>query len=116
LAPRLVTKSIQKRQSHVLPTMVGPSKSRPPMSHRKTDLGIPSRSRSAKVVLERLELRYRQAVRLRTPPSIPQSSASSRLLSHAHGGYEEGARDNGRSRFALRWTASPLSKACFDLL
>jgi hypothetical protein len=32
--------------------MVGPSKSRPPMSHRKTDLGIPCRSKSAKVVLE----------------------------------------------------------------
>src|SRR5262249_48059899 len=31
--------------------MVGPSKSRPPMSHRKTDLGIPCRSKSAKVVL-----------------------------------------------------------------
>jgi len=38
-------------QSDVLPTMVGPSKSRPPMSHRKTDLGIPCRSKSAKVVL-----------------------------------------------------------------
>jgi hypothetical protein len=31
--------------------MVGPSKSRPPMSHRKTDLGIPGRSKSAKVAL-----------------------------------------------------------------
>src|SRR5260370_33256851 len=31
--------------------MIGPSKSRPPMSHRKTDLGIPCRSKSAKVVL-----------------------------------------------------------------
>src|SRR5262245_2249592 len=31
--------------------MVGPSKSRPPMSHRKTDLGIPHPSKSAKVVL-----------------------------------------------------------------
>src|SRR5215471_13949831 len=39
-------------QSDILPTMVGPSKSRPPMSHRKTDLGIPCRSKSAKVVLE----------------------------------------------------------------
>jgi hypothetical protein len=34
--------------------MVGPSKSRPPMSHRKTDLGIPRRSKSAKVVLGRV--------------------------------------------------------------
>src|SRR6266478_6914692 len=34
--------------------MVGPSKSRPPMSHRKTDLGIPCRSKSAKVVLGRV--------------------------------------------------------------
>src|SRR5262249_54849770 len=32
----------------------GPSKSRPPMSHRKTDLGIPCRSKSAKVVLGRV--------------------------------------------------------------
>jgi hypothetical protein len=31
--------------------MVGPSTSRPPMSHRKTDLGIPCREKSAKVVL-----------------------------------------------------------------
>src|SRR5215471_9091137 len=38
-------------QSDILPTMVGPSKSRPPMSHRKTDLGIPCRSKSARVVL-----------------------------------------------------------------
>src|SRR5262245_12936961 len=41
-------------QSDILPTMVGPSKSRPPMSHRKTDLGIPCRSKSAKVVLGRV--------------------------------------------------------------
>jgi hypothetical protein len=34
-----------------LPTMVGPSKSRPPMSQRKSDSGIPCRSKSAKVVL-----------------------------------------------------------------
>src|SRR5215813_64173 len=38
-------------QSDILPTMGGPSKSRPPMSHRKTDLGIPCRSKSPKVVL-----------------------------------------------------------------
>src|SRR6516225_11235080 len=38
-------------QCNVLPAMVGPSKSRPPMSHRKTDLGIPRPSKSAKVVL-----------------------------------------------------------------
>ena len=31
--------------------MVGPSKSRPPMSHRKTDLGILRPKKSAKVVL-----------------------------------------------------------------
>src|SRR5262245_7742965 len=41
-------------QSDILPTMVGPSKSRPPMSHRKTDLGIPCRSKSAKGVLGRV--------------------------------------------------------------
>jgi hypothetical protein len=40
-------------QSDVLPTMVGPSKSRPPMSHRKTDLGIPAAQKYAKVVLVR---------------------------------------------------------------
>src|SRR5262245_29688325 len=44
-------RSSSSRQSDILPTMVGPSKSRPPMSHRKTDLGIPCRSKSAKVVL-----------------------------------------------------------------
>jgi hypothetical protein len=33
--------------------MVGPSKSRPPMSHRKTDLGILRPLKSAKVVLRR---------------------------------------------------------------
>jgi hypothetical protein len=33
------------RQSNVLSAMVGPSKSRPPMSHRKTDLGNPVRPR-----------------------------------------------------------------------
>src|SRR5215471_12336498 len=43
-------------QSDILPTMVGPSKSRPPMSHRKTDLGIPCRSKSAKVVLDALHI------------------------------------------------------------
>src|SRR5438034_7325273 len=42
-----------------MPTMVGPSKSRPPMSHRKTDLGIPRRSKSAKVVLGYVELKSR---------------------------------------------------------
>src|SRR5262245_13310066 len=46
-------RSSSSRQSDILPTMVGPSKSRPPMSHRKTDLGIPCRSKSAKVVLYR---------------------------------------------------------------
>src|SRR6516162_5176597 len=60
LSPRLVTQPIQKRLEKASKlffpirrpaTMVGPSKSRPPMSHRKTDLGIPCRSKSAKVVL-----------------------------------------------------------------
>src|SRR5262245_28709216 len=41
-------------QSDVLPAMVGPSKSRPPMSHRKSDSGIPCCSKSAKVVLGRV--------------------------------------------------------------
>src|SRR5262245_8160233 len=36
-------RSSSSRQSDILPTMVGPSKSRRPMSHRKTDLGIPCR-------------------------------------------------------------------------
>src|SRR5262245_31262972 len=47
-------RSSSSRQSDILPTMVGPSKSRSPMSHRNTDLGIPCRSKSAKVVLDRL--------------------------------------------------------------
>src|SRR5262245_42956693 len=38
-------------QFDVLPFIGRPSKSRPTMSHRKTDLGIPGRSKSAKVVL-----------------------------------------------------------------
>src|SRR5262245_52449518 len=38
-------------QSDILATMVRPSQSRPTLSHRKTDLGIPCRSKSAKVVL-----------------------------------------------------------------
>jgi hypothetical protein len=33
-----------------------PSKSRPPMSHRKTDLGILCRSKSTKVVLDILQI------------------------------------------------------------
>src|SRR5262245_63412294 len=49
-------RSSSSRQSDILPTMVGPSKSRPPMSHRKTDLGIPCRSKSAKVVLGSMSL------------------------------------------------------------
>src|SRR5260370_24806069 len=44
--------------------MVGPSKSRPPMSHRKTDLGIPCRSKSAKVVLGRVLINAQIAVPL----------------------------------------------------
>src|SRR5215468_3901303 len=47
----LSQRSSSSCQSNVLPTMVGPSKSRPPMSHRKTDLGIPRPRRTAKVVL-----------------------------------------------------------------
>src|SRR5215471_2587979 len=50
-------------QSDILPTMVGPSKSRPPMSHRKTDLGIPCRSKSAKVVLVIVSYDFPSAVR-----------------------------------------------------
>src|SRR6266480_5400548 len=67
LSPRLVTQPSQKRLEKAsklfLPiqrpakTMVGPSKSRPPMSHRKTDLGIPCPSKSAKVVLVRFQNR-----------------------------------------------------------
>src|SRR5262249_16975670 len=47
-------RSSSSRQSDILPTMVGPSKTRPPMSHKKTDLGIPCRSKSAKVVIGRV--------------------------------------------------------------
>src|SRR5262249_19691513 len=60
LSPRLVTQPIQKRLEKASklffpirrPSNHGrPLQSRPPMSHRKTDLGIPCRSKSAKVVL-----------------------------------------------------------------
>jgi hypothetical protein len=34
-----------------MPTMAGLSKSRPPMSYRKSDLGIPCQSKSPKVLL-----------------------------------------------------------------
>src|SRR3977135_4585511 len=61
LAPRLVTKPIQKRlekaSKRPLPIRCPANHGRPlqkPTSHRKTDLGIPSRSRSAKVVLGRV--------------------------------------------------------------
>src|SRR5690242_14502134 len=62
LTPRLVTQSLQKRLQPALKLLPPiqyrashgrPSKSRPSMSHRKTDLGIPCRSKSAKVVLVR---------------------------------------------------------------
>src|SRR6266480_2943244 len=50
LSPNRSTNGLSQRpsssfQSNVLPTMVGPSKGRPPMSHRKTDLGILCRSK-----------------------------------------------------------------------
>src|SRR5262249_9866406 len=60
LSPRPVTQPIQKRLEKASklyfptrrrPNHGRPSKSRPPMSYRKTDLGIPCRSKSAKVVL-----------------------------------------------------------------
>ena len=61
ISPRLVTQPIQKRLEPTsklafpiqCPANHGrPSKSRPPMSHRKTDLGILCPSKSAKVVLD----------------------------------------------------------------
>jgi hypothetical protein len=55
--------------------MVGPSKSRPPMSHRKTDLGIPRRSKSAKVVLE-----IKGAQRSYSAASSSRSSSGARAL------------------------------------
>jgi hypothetical protein len=67
-------------RSNVLPTMVGPSKSRPPMSHRKTDLGIPRPRRTAKVVLGRV-LVNRDCSANRWPPkrrnmlSLPDAQA-----------------------------------------
>src|SRR6201998_376496 len=67
LSPCFVTQPIQKRLQPTsklispvqCPANHGrPSKRRPPMSHRKTDLGIPSASKSAKVVLvQALKLR-----------------------------------------------------------
>src|SRR5215831_488496 len=62
LSPRLVTQPIHKRLEKASklffpirrPSNHGrPLQSRPPMSHRKTDLGIPCRSKSAKVVLSK---------------------------------------------------------------
>src|SRR5262245_26215994 len=47
--------------------MVGPSKGRPPMSHRKTDLGIPRRSKSAKVVLGAPGVEDLQALVIKVP-------------------------------------------------
>src|SRR5262249_60227792 len=62
LSPRLVTQPIQKRLEKASKLFFPTRRpfnhgrllqSRPPMSHRKTDLGIPCRSKSAKVVLAR---------------------------------------------------------------
>src|SRR6516162_5082795 len=47
----VVTRCKPLRQSDLPPPMVGPSTSRQPMSHRKTDLASLRRSKSAKVVL-----------------------------------------------------------------
>src|SRR5262249_61912639 len=60
--------------------LVGPSKSRPPMSHRKTDLGIPCRSKSAKVVLVGLLLPRRRPDRALSLADFPQPPRSSRVL------------------------------------
>src|SRR6516165_9167813 len=49
--------------------MVGPSTSRQPMSHRKTDLGIPRCSKSAKVVLGRVLINVHVCFRGR--PDVP---------------------------------------------
>src|SRR5262249_2394371 len=68
LSPRLVTQPIHKRLEKASklffpirrPSHNGrPLQSRPPMSHRKTDLGIPCRSKSAKVVLGRVLIKSR---------------------------------------------------------
>ena len=62
-APRLVTQPSQKRLEKASKLFVPirrlandgrPSKSRLPMSHRKTDLGIPPRSKSALVLVHNL--------------------------------------------------------------
>jgi len=56
--------------------MVGPSKSRPPMSHRKTDLGIPCRSKSAKVVLASVFITYALLLGPRAPVRETRRSSS----------------------------------------
>src|SRR5262245_10381689 len=72
-------------QSDILPTMVGPSKSRPPMSHRKTDLGIPCRSKSAKVVLaiELLEVAVNAPLAERDASLRGEIRGNPRPLGHA---------------------------------
>ena len=96
LAPRLVTKPIRLEKASklllpidVLPTVVGPSKSRPPMSHRKTDLGIPSRSRSAKVELVEVSIHSKparpRAADRRTHRAAWSKSAPLGSQTHIHG-------------------------------
>src|SRR5215813_7131566 len=45
---------------------------KPPMSHRKTDLGIPCRSKSAKVVLGRVLIKSTSLVRFRANRTLSQ--------------------------------------------
>src|SRR5262249_35179725 len=69
-----IQKRLEKASKLFFPIrlMVGPSKSRPPMSHRKTDLRIPCRSKSAKVVLGPSSLARRHAAALQ-PAISPRS-------------------------------------------
>src|SRR5271167_2532151 len=54
--------------------MVGPPKSRPPMSHRKSDLGIPRRSKYAKVVLVSMLCFLSPAVAQVSQPELPPNT------------------------------------------
>jgi hypothetical protein len=65
-------------------SMGRPSKSRLPMSHRKTDLGIPRRSKSAKVVPVGAYVCYKTNLRSRTIPPNEGSVSHCPALSYRH--------------------------------
>jgi hypothetical protein len=88
--------------------MVGPSKSRPPMSHRKTDLGIPCRSKSAKVVLVAVAILAMVLV----PPALAKAkrAQSTRAQSAPQQGYQSSERPGYYHGYPLsEWYRDALS-------